>query len=588
MFRSSLNLRAKVAIAFVFVAALVPAVAQTPPNVINIPLAVGTVGYGLIEAGDGNFYAMSVPSAMQNTCPGNSSDTCSYIYQMNGTTLTNFHSFQPAPPTSASPVNTDGYLPTALITGTDGNFYGACRAGGPGGFGTIFRITPSGVFTVLVSFGVTAGIGVDPGNEPVGLIQGIDGNLYFVNASGAYSINPSGTSSAVTTVATFPTGYMEGSDPYGYNPSSIMQASDGNFYLTMGRTPGTLTGDPGATAGGIVQLTPGGQLNLVHAFALDGSEGNQPQGPLVEGPDGYLYGTTSSSTSGGTNAGGLVFKVLPSAAGAFVSLGALPGITSLQASNALFLGSDGNLYGTTELGGNLTAAHCAGVGCGMLFRMTPGGTFSTVYAFQGGSAGSPNTPPVPPEDGASPEAPVVQTHDGGFAGGSLGFTSTNSPVFFEIDLEGAIPGPVKVTANPEIAGINSPVTVTWSVSNAFSDTAQNCGAVVKGGLTGISGWSGRQTGTLANGIYSGSATVTPTQAGDYSLALVCGGNEVGFASLQVSSQFQITSLALPQGEVNVPYGLWSRRFLPRMADIALHLVGRQHAAGPRSQFVQSV
>lgn len=556
MFRFSLNLRAIVAMAFMFVAALVPAAAQTPPGVIDIPLAVGTVGYGVIEAGDGNLYAMSVPSAIQNTCGGNSSDICSYIYQIHGTTLTNFHSFQPVSSASGSSVNTDGYFPTALITGTDGNLYGACKLGGPGGFGTIFRITPGGTFSVLVSFGVTAGKGIDPGNVPQGLIQGIDGNLYFVNASGVYSISPNGTSSAVTTVATFPYGLVEGSDPYGYNASSIMQAGDGNFYLTMGTTPGTLTGDPGVNAGGIVQLTPGGQLKLVHAFALDGSEGNLPQGPLVEGPDGYLYGLTNTSTSGGTTAGGLAFKVLPGAGGAFLSLGSLPSTTgagSLRPSDALFVGSDGNLYGTTELGGNLTAAHCAGVGCGMLFRMTPAGTFSTVYAFQGGSAASPNAPPLQPEDGAVPEAPVVQGDDGGFYGGSAGFTDINSPTFFEIDMEGALPGPVKLTVSPTIAALNTPVTVSWGVSNAFSDTAQNCGAVVKGGLSGINGWSGQQTGSLANGIYSGSTTITPTQPGAYILALVCGGNVVGFADLTVSAGLSISTPAFPDAQVNVTY-----------------------------------
>ena len=556
MLRFPLNMRVFLAIACVLAAALVPAMAQTSPGIINQALAVGTVGYGVIEASDGNFYAMSLPNLSQNPCGNNSNQDCSYIYQITKkNTLSTYHSFQAVSATSANPANADGLEPTALIVGTDGNLYGACKISGPGQFGTIYKITPNGTLTVLASFGVSATTpgALDPGNGPVGLIQGIDGNLYFANASGVYSLNPSNPSGAVTTVATFPYGLTEGSDPYGYNASSIMQASDGNFYLTMGTTPGTLAGDPGRTAGAIVQVTPGGQLNLVHAFALDGSQGNQPQGPLVEGPDGDLYGTTNTSTNGGTTAAGLAFKVQPGAGGAFISLGALPSSGGVRPSNALFVGSDANLYSTTVAGGNLTAGHCAGVGCGTLFRMTPGGTFTTVYAFQGGSAGSPNAPPVASIDGASPEAPVVQSDNGDFIGSSSGFTGINSPVFFELDLEGAIPPPVQLTVSPVTAEINTPVTVRWSVSNAFSDTAQNCGAVVQGGLPGISGWSGQQTGTLANGIFSGSATITPTQGGAYVLALVCGGNEVGFADLEVSAQFQITSLTLPQGSVNSSY-----------------------------------
>ena len=556
MFHFPLNLLMVRSLAWMILAAiLVPALAQTPPGILNKALAVGTVGYGVIEAGDGNFYAMSLPNPNQNHCADSSNLYCAYIYQITkGGTLSTYHSFQ-AP--SSTGANADGLEPTALIEGTDGNLYGACRIGGPGQFGTIFKITPTGTFTVLASFAVTtvtvSSNGLDPGSNPVSLIQGIDGNLYFVNATGVYSLNPNVTAPTVTTIATFPYGLTEGSDPDGYNASSIMQANDGNFYLTMGTTPNTLAGDPGVNAGGIVQVTPGGQLNLVHAFAIDGSEGNQPQGPLVEGPDGYLYGTTTTSNSGGTVAGGLAFKALPSAGGAFISLGPLPSTSAGRPSNALFVGSDGNLYGTSVLGGNLTAAHCAGIGCGMLFQMTPAGTFTTVYAFQGGSAASPNAPPLPTVDGAGPEAPVVQSDNGEFIGSSSGFTDINSPVFFDLNLGGKVVAPVKLTLTPANAGVNTPVTASWTVLNAFSDTAQNCGAVVQGGLPAISGWSGQQTGGLANGVYSGSRTITPTQPGAYTLGLVCGGNEVGFASLQVSQGLHINTLSLPDGLVGTKY-----------------------------------
>jgi uncharacterized repeat protein (TIGR03803 family) len=554
--RFPINLRVILSATCVFVTALVPAIAQTMPGVSNTPLAVGTVGYGVIEAGDGNFYAMSLPNLSLQSCADNSNQYCSYIYKITKSSgLSTFHAFQEVSPTSANPANTDGLKPIALIEGTDGNLYGACNISGPGQFGTIFKITPNGTLTVLTSFGVsTTNPGfLDPGSDPVGLIQGIDGNLYFVNAGGVYSLNPSDTSGAVTTIATFPLSYTEGSDPYGYNASSIMQASDGNFYLTMGSTPGTLAGDPGRTAGAIVQVTPGGQLNLVHAFALDGSEGNQPQGPLVEGPDGYLYGTMATSTSGGTPGNGLAFKVLPGASSALVLLGTLPSTSSTRPSNALLVGSDGNLYGTSTLGGNLTPGHCAGVGCGTLFQMTPGGTFTTVYAFQGGSTDSPNDPPLAPADGDLPEAPVVQSDTGDFIGSSSGFTAINSPVFFDINMGGKIAPPIQLTVSPAVAANNTPVMVSWSVLNAFSDTAQNCGAVVQGGLPGISGWSGRQMGALDDGVFSGSTTITPTQQGTYIIGLVCGGNEVGFATLTVVEGMTIDTLSLPDGAVGAQY-----------------------------------
>jgi uncharacterized repeat protein (TIGR03803 family) len=550
IFHLPLNLRMVRSLACFFLAAVfVPAMAQTPPTALNTPIAVGTAGYGVVEAGDGNFYAMSLRSP--STCAANTNMICSYIFQIKANVLTNYHSFQPASTASPTPSNLDGLEPTALIVGTDGNLYGACKIGGPGGFGTIFKIAPGRALTVLASFGVNAaGTGLDPGNQPLSLIQGADGNLYFVNAGGVYSISPNGTSGTVTTVATIPYSQATQSDPDGYNASSIVQASDGNFYLTVETTPGILSGTDGSNAGGIIQVTPGGTINVVHTFAVDGSEGLDPFSPLVEGRDGYLYGATRDSSAPTGN--GMAFKFQPGSNGTFVSLGALPGQDSGPPSNALFVGSDGNLYGTSQLGGATAATHCTPFGCGLLFQMTPSGTFSTVYAFQGGSVASPN-PTYAPIDGAFPNSPVMQSDVGDFIGSSLGI-GNNSPVFFEVfETQGNITGPVKLTVTPAIAVVNTPVKVTWAVSNAFSDTAQNCGAVVKGGLSGVGGWSGRQTGGLANGIYSGSTTITPTQPGAYILGLVCGGNEVGFANLQVSAGFSITTPAFPNAQVNVTY-----------------------------------
>jgi uncharacterized repeat protein (TIGR03803 family) len=78
----------------------------------------------------------------------------------------------------------DGNGPSGLIQGSDGNLYGLTGGGGsaasadcPGsaGCGTVFKITPAGVATVLYFF---TGTGGDGRNPYAGLVQGSDGNFY--------------------------------------------------------------------------------------------------------------------------------------------------------------------------------------------------------------------------------------------------------------------------------------------------------------------------------------------------------------------------------------------------------------------------
>ncbi len=104
-----------------------------------------------------------------------------------------------------------------------------------------------------------------------------------------------------------------------------------------------------------------------------------PKAPLVLGADGNFYGTT---VTGGTYFEGNVFQVTPS--GGFTSLysfcaeKACPDGSNPEV--GLTLGSDGNFYGTTEFNGY-------GAGSGTIFRITSGGTLTTLHSFHnpGGS-----------------------------------------------------------------------------------------------------------------------------------------------------------------------------------------------------------
>jgi uncharacterized repeat protein (TIGR03803 family) len=122
--------------------------------------------------------------------------------------------------------NSDGSNPTGVIQGSDGNFYGATESVGDAGPFTVFKVTPMGDETVLYTFPSSPGAtGVPP--LPSALIQGTDGNFYGTTKGGGatgngtvFKITPAGE----TTLYSF-TGGSDG----GY-PTSLIQGSDGNFY----------------------------------------------------------------------------------------------------------------------------------------------------------------------------------------------------------------------------------------------------------------------------------------------------------------------------------------------------------------------
>lgn len=120
--------------------------------------------------------------------------------------------------------STPGIAP--LVFGLDGNLYGTTIGGGTnafnGSYGTIFRITPSGEFTSLVSLdGGTMGASIN-----AGLLLGTNGNFYGATYGGG------GTIFEVTPNGVFTTIYMfdgsQGNGPLG----TLTQGTDGNLYGT--------------------------------------------------------------------------------------------------------------------------------------------------------------------------------------------------------------------------------------------------------------------------------------------------------------------------------------------------------------------
>ncbi len=218
--------------------------------------------------------------------------------------------------------------PGPLVQGQDGNLYGTTAAR----YGTIYRLTPTGVLTTLFAFGMTNGV------EPNALIRARDGNLYGTTRGGGafgnsreeggtiFSLSLSGT---LVTLISF-------SGTNGWAPQFLLEGKDGNFY---GATAGSPVSGLGRT---IFKMTPQGSLTTL--TSLDVIEGNQVLA-FVSGQDGNIYGTTSRS---GANGRGEIFKLDTS--GMIQSMASFDGVLWGSNGATLAQGDDGFLYGTVWYG----------------------------------------------------------------------------------------------------------------------------------------------------------------------------------------------------------------------------------------------
>lgn len=203
---------------------------------------------GLAQSADGSFYGTNTG--------GNSASDVGTVFRItpNGT-LTTLYTF-----CVEGPPCTDGNSPDGLMQAADGDFYGAtivggiagspCLPNGPGGCGTIYKITPSGNLTTLYVF-CTQGSPCPDGGLPLG---------------------------------------------------PLVQGTDGNFYGTTTVSSGAACASPGP-CGTIFRLTPSGGLTTLHVFTFN--DGSAPRW-LVQATDGNFYGVT---TAGGAYGWGTVFRL---------------------------------------------------------------------------------------------------------------------------------------------------------------------------------------------------------------------------------------------------------------------------------------
>lgn len=433
----------------------------TPSETVLYSFTGGADGAGpnssLVQAADGNLYGTTLGGGTSH------SGTVFKIGDLGGApTLTVIHAFAG---------EADGAAPVAsLIQASDGDLYGTTTGGGTSGSGTVFRIASPGsipVESVIYSF--TGG--ADGGYPYAGLVEGSDGNLYGTTIQGGasdagtvFEISGLGGTPAESVIYSFAAG-ADGS----YPNASVIQASDGNLYGTtfqggasnygtvfrIGNLAGTPTetvlyGFVGAADGinpvaSLIQAADGnlygttlyggsggygtvfaiGNLagtpteSIVYSFT-SGTDGAYPFGSLMQASDGNLYGTTDL---GGASNIGTVFEVVnPSGSpgeGVLYSFAFLDGGNSYS---SLMQASDGNLYGTTYYGGPSDY--------GTVFRIRniaglP--TLSYVHGFSGGA------------DGGYPSAALIQASDGNLYGTTYAGGANSAGTVYELGNLAGIP-----------------------------------------------------------------------------------------------------------------------------------------------------
>ena len=387
-------------------AAIVPANAETlkalhrftdTGNSTQSHYALGnTPSSELLQASDGNFYGTTVYGG-SGLCPNNATGGvlgCGTVFRMTPQgTVTALYSF-PYDTTASTAAN--GAFPTAgLIQGADGYLYGVAQDGGLRGCngalgcGTLFRISTAGAFKLLHRFCSGDGCpNTTEGGRPIAhLVQMPGGALCDTTAQGGIgnggTVFCAATSGAVTTLYAFD--YANGTD--GNNPlAALLVGADGaTLYGT--------TASRGANGGGTLFALKNGTMTTLYAFSTASGACNTPQGALIFGADGKLYGTTSSGGGGG----GCIFSLSTDGTGFDVRYDfPLSSNAPGDPVAGLVLARDGMMYGTT-LSGSLEQTY--GLDSGIAYRFDPAnGIFKALADFNG-------------TVGAAPQASLIEGKD---------------------------------------------------------------------------------------------------------------------------------------------------------------------------------
>jgi uncharacterized repeat protein (TIGR03803 family) len=248
-----------------------------------------------------------------------------------------------------------------------------------------------------------------------GLVQGTDGNLYGTTSGGG--AHDDGTVFKITTAGMLGTPLHSFGGTDGQNPEGgLVQSTDGNFYGTTvfgGVNPlGQRT-----NYGTVFKITPAGMLTFPPLHSFNQTDGEAPEAGLMLS-NRILYSTTYSG--GSDPLGGTVFKITGTTLATLHNFTTDPG--GYHPAAGLVQGTDGNFYGTTYHGGANND--------GTVFKMTPAGMVTSPPLHSFNSA-----------DGAHPAAVLIQGTDGNFYGTTVGGGTRAVGTVFKITPAGVLTTP---------------------------------------------------------------------------------------------------------------------------------------------------
>lgn len=345
---------------------------------------------GLCQAPDGTLFGATTQSALGT----------GFVYRIgdDGSGFAVVHDFDDS---SAE----DGeYTKSALLLASDGLLYGAAERGGAASDGTCFRMATDGsLFEVLHAF--DGDLDFRPSSRPAGALHLLaDGSLLGTASGGDGS---AGVVFRHDVAGAPPTSLVELTAAQGVQlRSRLLQASDGLLYGTA-KSGGTFGG------GTLYRFAEdGSSFEVVVEF--DGASGEAPNGVLVEGGDGALYGTASDAGAFGW---GTLFKVNKDGSGYSVLLDFAAATVGGEPNAGLLLGSDGRLYGSTRTGGPLFNG-------GLFAIATDGSGFVSLHDFT-------SAEPWSPRDA------LIEGSDGRLYGTASGFNGTGSGALFAMQKDGS-------------------------------------------------------------------------------------------------------------------------------------------------------